>query len=94
MFHAVAMPISGLGDTQLEVKTHTMEHMSFHCDNLTQDDLKVQSCCSGAALQTASTSQLMFSDSHKNHVSLAPRLIRHIPDVLFKPPKFHPEITG
>ena len=94
MFHAVAMPVSGLGDTQKEAKTHTMDHMTFHCDNLTQDDLKVQSCCSGAALQTVSPLQLMISESHKKHVSLAPRLIRQTPDVLFKPPKFHPLLTG
>lgn len=94
MFHAVAMPVSGLSDTQEEAKTHTMDHMTFHCDNLAQDDLKVQSCCSGAALQTVSPLQLMISESDKKHASLAPRLIRQTPDVLFKPPKFHPLLTG
>ena len=94
MFHAVAMPVSGLSDTHKEVKTHTMDHMTFHCDNLAQDDLKVQSCCSGAALQTVSFLQLMINESNKKHASLAPRLIRHIPDVLFKPPKFYPVLAG
>ena len=96
MFHAVAMPVSSLGDdTPVEAKTHhTVSHLSFHCDNLTQDDIKVQKCCSGAALPTVLHVALMIGDSQKNHASLAPRLIRQFSDVLFKPPKVDLVLTG
>ena len=95
MLHAAAMPMSILSDTQVETKAHTMDHMSFHCDNMAQDgDHKVHNCCSGAALQTVFPMRLMVRNSHKKRASLAPRLIRLIPDVLLKPPKVHLVLTG
>lgn len=71
-----------------------IDHMGFHCESLAQDDPKVQNCCSGAALQAVSSIQLTISDFSRKHASLAPCLIRRIPDVLFKPPKLNLVLTG
>ena len=94
MFHATAVPVSNSAKP-IEADAPLIECMSFHCDNFIQDDQKAQQCCPGAiALQPPSQLQLMISRPDNNHISLSPSLIRHTPDVLFRPPKFYPFLAG
>ena len=94
MFHASAASIID-SVTKMEAGAPVMECMSFHCNAMMQDDKKIQKCCHGAiALQPPSQLPIMIGNPDNNHTSLSPRLIRHTPDVLFRPPKFYLFLAG
>ena len=94
MFHAVAGPVSSSATT-ITVDTPMLECMSFHCNDVVQDDEKATKCCPGAvALQPTSQLQVIVSRSRKSHVSSSSSLIRHSPNILFRPPKFYPFLAG
>lgn len=87
MFHAAAVPVNNSAKP-IEADASLIECMSFHCDNIMQDDQKAKQCCPGAvALQPPSQLQVMVSGSNNNHVSFSPSLIRLTPNVLFRPPQ-------
>ena len=90
MLHAVAMPIGEIGSTDDKIEMATTHHMGLHCDNMAQDNLKTQNCCFNVALDTATPLlPLVVLTFPQKYIPLSSRLIRHIPDTLFKPPKFY-----
>lgn len=90
MIHAVAMPVDDIGSTDDKVEISTTHHMTFHCDNMAQDDIKAQNCCFNVALNnTTQLLPLVVLNFSTEYVPLSSRLLRHVPDTLFKPPKFY-----
>jgi hypothetical protein len=90
MLHAVAMPIDDMDSPDNKVEISTTHHMGIHCDNMAQEDLKAQNCCFNVALDnTTPLLPLVALYFSTEYVPLTSLLIRHIPDTLFKPPKFY-----